>query len=151
VIGVFRATLHTAATLADRIGITVPLAGHVPHTWRILRAYGMADFVADIRPIEIYGDNLQTRKDEILAVTIKTMRGLVDDRGAEAIIPLGGALFPYVVDPRDLEREVGVPVHNTKSIGIRFAETCVALGVTHSPRTYPAAHLTYEDFGAKAF
>ena len=47
VVGLLRATLHTATILADRIGITVPLEGHVPHTWRILRTYGMDGFVAE--------------------------------------------------------------------------------------------------------
>jgi allantoin racemase len=150
VIGLLRATLHTATILADRIGITVPLEGHVPHTWRILRTYGMEGFVADIRPIRIYGDDLHARKREILETTVQVMRGLVADQRVEAVIPLGGALFPYVVDPRDLQAEVGVPVLNTKAIGIRFAETCVGLGMSHSWRTYPSASIAYEDFGATA-
>ncbi len=53
------------------------------------------------------------------------------------------------MSPADLEREVGIPVLNTKSIGIRFAEMCVALGMSHSPITYPTAKLSYEDFGAR--
>jgi allantoin racemase len=150
VIGLLRATMHTATTLADRIGITVPLEGHVPLTWRILRGYGLERFVADIRPIRIYGDDLQARKGEILETTVEVMHGLVADHRVESIIPLGGALFPYVVDPRDLEARVGVPVLNTKAIGIRFAETCVSLGMSHSERTYPTARIGYDDFGATA-
>src|SRR5215469_10791924 len=38
VIGLLRTSMHAALTLADRVGITVPLAGHIPYTWRILRA-----------------------------------------------------------------------------------------------------------------
>lgn len=151
VIGLFRATLHAATTLADRVGITVPLEGHVPHTWRILRTYGMDRFVTDIQPIRVYGLDLKPRKEEILNLTVDIMRGIVDKTRAEILIPLGGALFPYVVDPVDLERLVGVPVLNTKSIGIRFAETCVGLGMTHSARTYPPANMRYEDFVSKAF
>jgi len=37
VIGLLRTSMHAALTLADRVGITVPLPGHVPYTWRILR------------------------------------------------------------------------------------------------------------------
>ncbi len=150
VIGLLRTAVHVATTLADRIGITVPLEGHVPHTWRILRSYGLDPFVLDIRPIRIYGEELDSRRDEILQTTVDVMRGLVADHGVETIIPLGGALFPYVVDPRDLQEAVGVPVLNTKSIGIRFAETCVDLGMSHSWRTYPPARVAYDDFGAPA-
>ena len=79
------------------------------------------------------------------------MRGVVRDTDPECIIPLGGALIPYIVDPDDLAREVGVPVLNTKTITIRFAETCVNLGLSHSPKTYPTAKLDPEDFSAYAF
>src|SRR5436190_7189359 len=51
VIGVMRTTVHSAATLADRIGITVPLPGHVPYTRRILRSYGLDHFITDVRPV----------------------------------------------------------------------------------------------------
>ena len=72
-------------------------------------------------------------KHELFDAALETMQGLVRDTGPEAIIPLGGALIPYVVDPLDLQREVGVPVLNTKSISIRFAETCHALGLVPQP------------------
>lgn len=78
------------------------------------------------------------------------MKGLVSETGAECIIPLGGAIIPYIVDPADLEAGAGVPVFNTKSTTIRFAETCVALGLAHSQLTYPRADLSYEDFSAHA-
>src|SRR3981081_3863407 len=109
VIGLLRTSMHAALTLADRVGITVPLPGHVPYTWRILRAYGLERFVSDILPLRV-------------------------------------ALSPYVVDPADLAKATGVQVLNTKAIGIRFAEMCVALRMSQSALTYPRAKLSYEDF-----
>lgn len=149
VIGVMKCTLHAAATLSDRIGVTVPLPGHVPYTRRILRSYGMQDFVTEVRSVGVYGEDGDGLKDDLFKAAVETMRGVIRDTGAECIIPLGGALIPYVVDPVDLEQEVGVPVFNTKSVSIRFAETCIALGMSHSPITYPAGPLTPEDFSAK--
>jgi len=146
VIGPLRTTMHAAAVLADRIGITVPLASHVPYTWRLVRTIGMDHLVTDIRPIETYGPDLKERRAEITAHTIEVIKRLVKDTGAEIIVPLGGAIIPYVVDPVDLQNGAGVPVLNTKSISIRFAETCVALGLTHSPLTYPRAKLKADDF-----
>ena len=78
------------------------------------------------------------------------MRATIKTSGAGCIIPLGGAVFPALVSPKDLEREVGVPVLNTKAIGIRFAEMCVQLGMTQSALNYPLAQLRYEDFTAFA-
>jgi Asp/Glu/hydantoin racemase len=149
VIGLCRTAMHAALTLSDRVGITVPLAPHVPYTWRILRSYGLDRFVSDIRPLGIYGADVARRKDEILKMAVKLIRSLVDDTRAEIIMPLGGALIPYVVDPKDLAQATGVQVLNTKAIGIRFAETCVALGMTQSGLTYPRAKLTYEDFTSR--
>jgi Asp/Glu/hydantoin racemase len=146
VIGLLRTSMHAALTLADRVGITVPLTPHVPYTWRILRTLGLDRFVSDIRPIEIYGADISARGQEIYDTTVKVMRGLIDETRAEIILPLGGAIIPYVVDPKDLAAAVGVQVLNTKAIGIRFAEMCVALRMTQSALTYPRAKLSYEDF-----
>lgn len=146
VIGLCRTAMHAALTLSDRVGITVPLAPHVPYTWRILRSYGLDRFVSDIRPLGVYGADIAQRKDEISKIAVQLIRSLVDDTRAEIIMPLGGALIPYVVDPNDLARATGVQVLNTKAIGIRFAEMCVALGMTQSALTYPRSKLQYEDF-----
>src|SRR3954465_982640 len=146
VIGLLRASMHAALTLSDRVGITVPLAPHVPYTWRILRMLGLDGFVSDIRPIEIYGADIAVRGQEIYDTTVRIMRGLVEDTHAEIIMPLGGAIIPYVVDPKDLAAATGVQVLNTKAIGIRFAEMCVACGMTQSAITYPKAKLSYQDF-----
>jgi Asp/Glu/hydantoin racemase len=146
VIGLLRASMHAALTLSDRVGITVPLAPHVPYTWRILRTFGLDGFVSDIRPIEIYGADIAQRGQEIYHTTVRIMKDLVEQTRAEIVMPLGGAIIPYVVDPKDLAKAVGVQVLNTKAIGIRFAETCVALKMTQSALTYPRAKLSYKDF-----
>ena len=146
VIGLLRASMHAGLTLADRVGITVPLASHVPYTWRILRSYGLESFVTAIKPVGIYGKDMKSRKAELLDVATKVIRSLVDDTGAEIILPLGGALIPYVVDPDDLAKATGVQVLNSKAIGIRFAELCVRFGMTQSAITYPRAKLSAADF-----
>jgi Asp/Glu/hydantoin racemase len=146
VIGLHRSAMHVALTLADRVGITVPLAPHVPYTWRLMRTIGLDRFISDIRPIGIYGADISQRGTEIYDTTVKVMRGLLDETRAEILLPLGGAIIPYVVDPKDLAKAVGVQVLNTKAIGIRFAEMCVACGMTQSAITYPKAKLSYGDF-----
>jgi Asp/Glu/hydantoin racemase len=146
VIGLMRTALHAALTLADRVGITVPLRPHVPYTWRLLRGHGLDRFVSDVRQIGIYGADIAQRRAEIFDITVRTIRALVEETRAEIIVPLGGAIIPYVVDPKELAAATGVQVLNTKAIGIRFAEMCVACGMTQSALTYPKAKLTYDDF-----
>jgi allantoin racemase len=149
VIGPLRTTMHAALTLADRVGITVPLASHVPYTRRILRSYGLESFVAGVEPIGVYGTDVKARKDEIFDTTCNLIRGLIE-RGAEIIVPLGGALIPYVVDPAELAAATGVQVLNTKAICVRFAEMCVNLRMTQSALTYPRARLSAGDFTARS-
>src|SRR3977135_3529699 len=140
VIGLLRASMHAALTLADRVGITVPLAPHMPYTWRILRTLGLDHLVSDIRPIGIYGAYISQRRQEIFDRTVAIMHALVAETRAEIIIPLGGAIIPYVVDPKDLAAATGVQVLNTKAIGIRFPERGGAFQMTQRPLPYPRAH-----------
>ena len=149
VIGPLRTAMHAALTLADRVGITVPLASHVPYTRRILRSYGLDGFVSGIKPIGVYGKDIKARKTEIFDITAGLIRGLVDE-GAEIIVPLGGALIPYVVDPAELAAATGVQVLNTKAICVRFAEMCVKFRMTQSAITYPRGNLSSQDFTARS-
>ena len=149
VIGPFRTTIHMVANLVDRIGIIVPLDSHVPYTWRLLRTMGMEKFVTGIQSLGIYGTDLIERKQEISQKTASLIRCLVDETGAQGVIPLGAALIPKIVDPADLEKITGVPVYNTTAVAIRVAEMCVSLGLTQSPLTYPRGKLTYQDFAGK--
>ncbi len=146
ILGPFRTTLHIATNLADRIGIIVPLAAHVPYTWRLLRTYGMDRFVTNIRSLGVYGTDLKSQKEAITAKAAGLIEGLVHETGAECVIPLGGALIPYIVDPAELQRRTNVHVYNTKAVTIRVAELCVGLGLTQSPLTYPRGKLIYSDF-----
>jgi Asp/Glu/hydantoin racemase len=150
VIGVLKTSLHTVTSLADRIGVIVPLVSHVPYTWRILRAYGMEGFITGIKPLGIYGSDLKDRLPEITQRAETLVRELVDQTGAEFILPLGGALIPQVLDPADLQTATGVPVINTWLTSLRFAETCVMLGLTQSPFTYPRGVLSYADVTGRA-
>ena len=76
VIGLCRTAMHAALTLSDRVGITVPLAPHVPYTWRILRSYGLDGFVSDIKPLGVYGSDIAQRKDEIFGIATQLIRSL---------------------------------------------------------------------------
>jgi hypothetical protein len=110
---------------------------------------GMERFVTGIKTLGVYGPDLKKRRQEITDKTAGLVRALVDETGAQAVLPLGGALIPYVVDPAEVQKMTNVQVFNTKAIAIRVAEMCVALGLSHSPLTYPRGKLTYQDFVSK--
>ena len=99
VIGVLRASLHFAATICDRFGLIVPLETHMPHTQRLVQTYGMTPFVCGIRTVGLYdtGD-LSGYHDVVIERTLAIGKELVE-QGAQALIPLGGKIYPYVVTP----------------------------------------------------
>lgn len=137
VIGLLRASLHFAASICDRFGIIVPLETHMPHTMRLVQSYGMSSFVSGMKTVNLYdtGD-LFGYHDSVIERSLAVGRELVQ-QGAQAIIPLGGKIYPYVVTPEELEPALGVPVINTKAVGVRIAELMVSAKISHSQRAYP--------------
>ena len=139
VIGLLRASLHFAATICDRLALIVPLATHMPHTMRMVQTYGMKKFVCGIRAIELYeAGDLAAYHDIVLARTLEIGKELTA-AGAEAILPLGGKVYPYVVTPEELAPELGVPVINTKAVGVAYAELMARNRIQHSIKAYPCA------------
>jgi Asp/Glu/hydantoin racemase len=137
VIGLLRASLHFAASICDRFGLIVPLETHMPHTMRMVQTYGMTPFVSGIRTVGLYdtGD-LSGYHDTVIERTLAVGKELVE-QGAQAIIPLGGKIHPYVVTPEELEPHLGVPVINTKAVGVSYAELMARNKIKHSIKAYP--------------
>ena len=137
VIGLLRASLHFTASICDRVGLIVPLETHMPHTMRMVKTSGMADFVCGIRTVGLYdtGD-LSGYHDVVVERTLKVGKELLEG-GAEAIIPLGGKIYPYVVTPDELAPQLGVPVINTKAVGVSYAELMARNKIRHSIKAYP--------------
>jgi allantoin racemase len=137
VIGLLRASLHFAASLCDRFALIVPLETHIPHTMRMVQTYGMSGFVCGIRTVGLYdtGD-LSGYHDTVIERTLAVGKELVA-QGAQAIIPLGGKIYPYVVTPEELEPHLGVPVINTKAVGVSYAELMARNHIKHSIKAYP--------------
>ncbi|MBI4522327.1 MAG: hypothetical protein HY695_00800 [Deltaproteobacteria bacterium] len=136
VVGPLRSSCHFAASLCDRFGFIVPLETHAPYVARLMQTYGMERFVTDIKAVNVYEADMSKQHQSIVQRAIGLAREMID-RGAQAIIPLGGLLFPYEVDPKEVEDEVGVPVINTKAVAIRFAELMVISKTSHSLKSYP--------------
>jgi allantoin racemase len=137
VIGLLRASLHFTASICDRFGLIVPLETHMPHTMRLVQTYGMSAFVCGIRTVGLYDTGeLSGYHDIIVERTVAAARELVQ-QGAQAIIPLGGKIYPYVVTPEELEPRIGVPVVNTKAVGVSYAELMVRSKISHSEKAYP--------------
>ena len=151
VVGVLRVACHFAATLCDRFGLIAPLDSHAVYAQRIIENYRMGRFVSGLKAINTYetGD-LSAHHDLLLERMLAVGKELIAN-GAQALIPLGARLVPYVVLPLELEAELKVPVINTELVGIRHAETLVNGKNSHSIKSYPWAEgLTPENISRRA-
>jgi Asp/Glu/hydantoin racemase len=135
-----RAAARIAALCRQHLrsfGLIVPLETHMPHTMRMVQTYGMTAFVSGIKTVGLYdtGD-LSGYHDIVIERTLAVGQELVQ-QGAQAIIPLGGKIYPYVVRPEELEPHLGVPVINTKAVGVSYAELMARTKMSHSIKAYP--------------
>jgi allantoin racemase len=153
VLGLCRTTMHVAANIADRIGVTVPLDGYFVLARHLLKSYGLQDYVSGMRSLGFDDvptpDQIPALRPAMFERTVEVMRALVKETGAECIVPLGGAVIPAILDPQALEREVGAPVLNPRPIGIRTAEMYVQLGLSQSPLTYTRAMIAPDDIARR--
>ena len=150
VIGLGRTAMHLAATFADRIGVTVPLDGYFVLARRLLEGYGLMHYVSDMRSLGFDDvptpDQIPKLRPVMFERTAEVMRALVKETRAECIVPLGGAVIPSILDPKELQEAVGAPVLNPRAVGVRTAEMCVQLGIRQSPLAYePAMMFRYDD------
>ena len=132
------ATPSIPASMADGWRCNIPVIGPAAHEharrlprWPIASAspcrcrpmcptlggssgtYGLDRFVTDIQPIGVYGTDVPARRRKSSKHDEADPR-LVHTR-TEIILPLGGALIPYVVDPTISAKATGVQVLNTKA------------------------------------
>src|SRR5213594_3554269 len=103
VIGVLRASCHFAASICDRFGLIAPLDSHALYARHIMENYRLGNFVSGIKAINTYetGD-LSAHRSLILERMLAVGKELIAE-GAQALIPLGARLVPYVVSPLELE------------------------------------------------
>ncbi len=152
VVGLLRATCHVAACLTQRVGITILVEAMLPYTRRILRDYGLGPLITSIKPLGMYetGDLAKVRepiKRKVIALA-KELKA----EGAEVVIPLGGRVFPGAISCEEIEAEAGIPILNTKAVGIQFTEMLVRCRMSHSPIAYPyRIQFSPEDVTKKIF
>lgn len=136
VIGPFEAAVHIASILGDRFGLVAYHELHFPVLQSIVRRYGMEHKVVgwgssgfDLPDI---AENLDAMADNFVTAA----RKLIDENGAEVIIPTGITQCPVHMDPKWLMEQLGVPVVEGIGGPIRLAAMLADLGLTHSRKRW---------------
>jgi allantoin racemase len=132
VIGPLQATLHVAAEVGDRFGIVCYHPSAIPRHRAQTQAYGMENWIAGRRASGFYVQHIADNKNQMIESFLMAARALIEEDGAEVIIPQGITQCPVQMKPDWLMRELGVPVVEGIGAPIRMAALLVGLGLRHS-------------------
>lgn len=141
VIGPGRTAVNVAASLVDRFGVMVYGADQIVMFRKLLKAWGADSRVAGIRHVNMRPMEMEGRREALRERFIAASRQLVDDDGAELVLPLGFSMVPVTLAAADLTEALGVPVLDPLAIVMRVAEALAATGARNSRPAYPQATL----------
>ena len=137
VVAPFEATLHVASLLGDRFGLVNYEAYSTPRTLARARKYGMEQCIVGIRSVQMPISQMTENRDRLVETFLRHARDLIDESGAQVIIPSGISQCPVQMKPDFLASELGVPVVDGIGAPIRVAAMLVSLGYKHSRIRYP--------------
>jgi allantoin racemase len=137
VIAPCEAMFHIAAQLGDRFGIICYHESTIPRQITQSRLYGMEPWIAGRRSAGFKLKDIGANKDAMIANFMAAARSLIEEDGADVIIPHGITQCPVHIKPDWLMKELGVPVVEGIGAPIRMAAMLAGLGLKHSRIRWP--------------
>jgi allantoin racemase len=137
VVGNGQSVLHLGAQLSERLGIITYEEKTTPFMRKNMRAWGVYDYIAAIRAINIPLADSSTYKEDIRNRFMAAARYLIDEAECEIIVPMGVTMVPVLYSATEFSAELGVPVLDALATAIHTAEMLVRMKATHSIKTYP--------------
>ena len=140
VVGPAEASYHAAAMLGHKFSVVTILESLAPVIDGIITKAGLIRRLASVRAVNIPVLDLDDQARLIGALVEQSVKAVTED-GAHVIV-FGCTGFTGLsgkVEEGLGERDiVGVPVIDPAVLAVKVAEVFVALGLSHSKRTYPA-------------
>lgn len=137
VVGAGQSVLHLGAQLSDRLGVISYEDKSIPFMRKNMRSWGVLDYVVAIRAINIPLPDSTKQRESMRERFLDIGRYLIQEAGAEIIVPMGVTMVPVQYSAAEFAVELGVPVLDALATSIQTAEMMVRTGATHSPKTYP--------------
>ena len=132
VIAPLQAALHVAAQVGERFGVVCYHESAIPRHRAQTRAYGMEPWIAGRRASGFYLQHISQNKDKMIESFLAAARALIDEDGADVIIPQGVTQCPVQMKPAWLSQQLGVPVVEGIGAPIKVAAMLASLGLTQS-------------------
>lgn len=141
VIGPAEATLHVAALLGNRFGLICYEASAIPRHRVQIHGYGMENWIAGYRTVSMPIREMTANHAKMVETFVHEARSLIEEDGAQVIIPHGISQCPVHIKPDWLAEEIGVPVVEGIGAPIRVAAMLAGLGYKHSRIRWPKSRL----------
>ena len=132
----FETALHVAALMGDRFGCIAYNEIHFPVLQGLARRYGMEHKIVGWAGSGFDLADIVANRDAMVENFVASARKLIDQDGADVIIPTGITQCPVHVDPKWLMKELGVPVSEGIGAPIRIAAVFADLGLHQSRRRW---------------
>jgi allantoin racemase len=132
VIAPLQAVLHVAAQVGEHFGVVCYHPSAMPRHRAQCTAYGMENFIAGRRASGFYVQHIAANKDRMIESFLMAARALIEEDGADVIIPQGITQCPVQMKPQWLSEQLGVPVVEGIGAPIRFAALLAGLGLKQS-------------------
>jgi allantoin racemase len=118
--------------LADRCGIITTLDQSVSRIRRKIWTRGFSNRFPSIRPLGIPVLEYD-QKDKVTRRALEVARQMVEQDSVDALILGCGSLFGV---KEQIEQELMIPVVEPGTVTLKHAEALIALGLSHSKKSY---------------
>lgn len=138
VVGPAEASMHLAAMLGHRFSVLTVLDSRITMMEEQVARYGLLDRLASVRAFNVPVLDLEKDVESTLQAVVAAGEQAVRQDNAHVIVPgcTGLASWAPRIQTALAARGCEVPVLDPPSVAIKTAETLVALGLSHSPRSY---------------
>ncbi len=137
VIAPSEAMLHIASLLGKRFGAIVYHESILSLVESVVSSYGMDHKICGWRCSGFERKQIADNRDSMVANFIAQARELIDQEGAQVILPFGISQCPLHIDPNWLSEQIGVPVVEGIGAPIRMAALLAGLKLKHSRVRWP--------------
>ena len=129
VVSISEASMAVACLLGHRFTTLTMLQQFIPYQQDLVRLYGFEAKCASVRAINVNVEECVTNRAQALGELTEQIRTIVNEDRAEVVILACAGLCGY---DEELSRLSGIPVLDPVAVGVKVAESLVALRLCHS-------------------
>lgn len=129
VLGIEETSLHVAAMLGHKFTVLTPLPQRVPKKEREIKAVGLAESLASVRPLGLTVTETEAQPERTKARVLEVSQKAVEADGAEVLVLGCAGMTGYA---EEIQKKLGVVVIDPTSVTFKIAEGLMEAQVRHS-------------------